>query len=603
MSNYTDPALLLFEPHERDGIEKLVNGASPFKLAWLSGYLAARGWDGFKQENLPSMAAEKSSVSDIQPVRILFASQTGNAQSLAEQLHNSLCQAGLAAELTNISDFKLSQLKEESRLVLITSTQGEGEPPESAESFFKLLSGKRAPDLKHLSFAVLGLGDRSYEFFCQAAIDADRHFSDLGGKAFLPVQALDVDYEQEANAWSEQLVSVLKAQQPEESSFAIASDQNVPASAEYGKQTPFKAQLLVNQAITSLGSAKGIRHYEISLETSGIQYQPGDVLGVYFRNNAASVDELLKTLSLKGTETVQLDGEAIELRHALLEKFELTQSYPKFAKAYAEHSNQTQRTSPLRENVADAVALRAYLAERQIYDIVAEFPCQLEAQDLADMLRKQQPRFYSIASAQSEVGEEVHLTVRTVEYDAFGSTHYGGASGCLASLKEGDDIRVFVQPSEFKLPKDPQTPVIMVGPGTGIAPFRSFLQHREQAGAQGENWLFFGNSRFCEDFLYQQEWQEWLRSGLLTRMNTAFSRDQATRIYVQHRLKEEGKTLFEWLQRGAFIYVCGDASRMAKDVHQALIDVIAEHGNRSSEQAEAYLDQLKQEKRYQKDVY
>ncbi|BBN59218.1 assimilatory sulfite reductase (NADPH) flavoprotein subunit [Hydrogenovibrio marinus] len=602
MSDYTDPALLLFEPHERDGIEKLVNGASPFKLAWLSGYLAARGWDGFKQEILPSTAAAKSPVSNIKPVRILFASQTGNAQSLAEQLHKSLCQAGLAAELTNISDFKPGLLKEESRLVLITSTQGEGEPPESAESFFKLLSGKRAPDLKHLSFAVLGLGDRSYEFFCQAAIDADRRFSELGGKAFLPVQALDVDYEQEANSWSEQLVSVLKAQQPEESSCAIASDWNVPSS-EYGKQTPFKAQLLVNQAITAPGSIKDIRHYEISLEDSGIQYQPGDVLGVYFRNNAASVDDLLKILSLKGTETVQLDGEVVELRHALLEKFELTQSYPNFAKAYAEHPNHTQGINLLRETVADASALRAYLAERQIYDIVAEFPCRLEAQDLADMLRKQQARFYSIASAQSEVGEEVHLTVRTVEYDAFGSTHYGGASGCLASLKEGDDIRVFVQPSEFKLPQDPQTPVIMIGPGTGIAPFRSFLQHREQTGAQGENWLFFGNSRFCEDFLYQQEWQEWLRSGLLTRMNTAFSRDQAARIYVQHRLKEEGKTFFEWLQRGAFVYVCGDASRMAKDVHQALIDVIAEHGNRSQEEAEAYLDQLKQEKRYQKDVY
>ena len=377
--------------------------------------------------------------------------------------------------------------------------------------------------------------------------------------------------------------------------------QAVAAAQTYTKKAPFTATLLTSQKITGRDSVKDIRHIEISLEDSGIQYQAGDALGVWFKNDTALVEELIGLIEANADESVEVDGQSLTLAEALISKLELTLSYPGFVKAYQEATG----SEALAKLLEDKAALREYLVDRQIADIVRDYPAAVAAQTFVNACRPITPRLYSIASSQSEVEDEVHLTIAHVDYDAFGKRHQGGASGYLCErLEEGGEVEVFVEPNDnFRLPANPDTPVIMIGPGTGIAPFRSFMQERDAQGAEGKNWLFFGNPNFTQDFLYQLEWQAYVKSGLLSRISLAFSRDQAEKIYVQDRLLEEGKDVFAWLEEGAHVYVCGDANRMAKDVENALLDIIKTHGNKDDSEAKAYLLALRKAKRYQKDVY
>jgi sulfite reductase (NADPH) flavoprotein alpha-component len=374
-----------------------------------------------------------------------------------------------------------------------------------------------------------------------------------------------------------------------------------PAVSIYNKQNPYTATLATSLKITGRDSVKDIRHIEISLEESGIQYQVGDALGVYFLNSEDVVTRIIEALLLSGKTEVKVKDQTMSLSTALTEALELTLSYPTFISKLAEFS-QDERLVTLLE---DKAALREYIADRQIVDIVLDYPVKVTAQQLVDALRPITPRLYSIASAQAEVEDEVHLTVALIEYDAHGFTHQGGASGYLGKrLEEGDTVKVYVEPNDnFRLPSDPNTPVIMIGPGTGIAPFRAFMQERDAQGASGDNWLFFGNPSFTQDFLYQTEWQGYKKSGLLTRISLAFSRDQAEKIYVQHRLLEQGADVYAWLQNGAHVYVCGDAMYMAKDVENALLTIYQTHGNLSEAEAKKALLELRKAKRYQKDVY
>jgi len=371
--------------------------------------------------------------------------------------------------------------------------------------------------------------------------------------------------------------------------------------SSYSKQQPFSAELYTNQKITGRDSTKDVRHIEISLAGSGLSYQPGDALGVYFSNDPALVRELLLLTGIAADTPVELAGQRLTVSQALTDELELTQSYPAFVDKYAKASS----SEVLLALVADKVALRAYLADRQIIDIVREHPALINAQQLIEALRKQQPRLYSIASSQAEVEEEVHLTVGVVRYNAFGQPHLGGASGFLAErLAEGGSIKVFVESNNnFRLPENDDTPVIMIGPGTGIAPFRAFLQERDARGASGKNWLFFGNPHFTQDFLYQVELQNYLKQGLLSKLDVAFSRDTAEKVYVQHKLLKQAAELWQWLEQGAHLYICGDGARMAKDVHQALLTIIQQQGGKDEAAAQQYLDQLRVAKRYQKDVY
>lgn len=580
-------------------LQSLVSQLNPIQQAWVSGYLAAAA----QLSGQTAAPVQQSSESAV--LTILYGSQTGNAKAVANKIKAAAEQQGIAVKLTDIGSYKTTQLVKEKYLLIVTSTYGEGEPPESAVAFHKFLFSKKAPKLDGLQFAVLGLGDTSYEFFCKTAVDFDEQLAALGGKRLHARADLDVDYAAQAASWTE---TALQAFAPELKQ-AVGSAQVIawPGAtttaghdSAYSKETPYLAELSVNQKITGRDSTKDVRHIEISLADSGITYQPGDALGVYFLNDDKAVDAILAATGLDGATEVQLAGQSYGLKTALTEHLELTQSYPSFVEKYA----QATANSELLELVKDKVALRQYLDSRQTLDVILQNPAPLTAQQLVDALRKQQPRLYSIASSQAEVGDEVHLTVGVVRYDAFGDTHLGGASGFLAErLEEGAQLKVFVEHNDnFRLP-DHETPVIMIGPGTGIAPFRAFLQERDQAGATGQNWLFFGNPHFTQDFLYQVELQDYLKRGVLSKLDVAFSRDQAQKVYVQDKLRLKAEEIWTWLQQGAYLYICGDGNKMAKDVHQALLDIVQQQAGLNAEEAEQYFDDLRQAKRYQKDVY
>ncbi|MEM9854989.1 MAG: assimilatory sulfite reductase (NADPH) flavoprotein subunit, partial [Pseudomonadota bacterium] len=568
-------------------MEALIGTMTPLQQAWISGYLAASSGAANVAPAAPVAAAQAS-------LTVLYGSQTGNAKHVAGELAEQAKARGLSAKLVNMADYKPAKLKDETHLAIVVSTYGEGEPPESAQKLYDFLGSKKAPKLSGLNVAVLGLGDTSYEFFCQTAIDFEERLVALGATARVEKALLDVDYDEYVTPWITSALDLfepdLKPKAP--ANAPLAPLVPAPSKAAFSKKAPFEAEISTVQKITGRDSTKDVRHIEISLEGSGLTYEAGDALGVYFSNDPAEVDAMLGALGL---------GEDSALRAALLHEFELTQSYPGFLSAYAEATG----NPALKALAADKAKAHAYLSERQIYDIVREHPAAISAEALRGALRKMQPRLYSIASSQKEAEEEVHLTVGVVEYDAFEKSHLGGASGHLGRrVAEGARVKVYVEENDgFRLPPDPATPVIMIGPGTGIAPFRAFLQDREAMEAEGVTWLFFGNPHFTQDFLYQTELLSYLKSGQLTKLSVAFSRDQAEKIYVQHRIREEAAELFAWLERGAHLYVCGDANRMARDVEDALIAVISQEKGVSQDAAMAYLADLKDTRRYQRDVY
>ncbi|WP_421202067.1 assimilatory sulfite reductase (NADPH) flavoprotein subunit [Aeromonas enteropelogenes] len=565
------------------------------QLAWVSGYLY-----GLSQSGSQPAVTGAASAAPSGNLTILYGSQTGNAKGVASAIKAQAEARGLPVTLTSMADYKPKQLKKESHLLVVVSTYGEGEPPESAVDLFEQLKKGKVGKLDGLKFAVLGLGDSSYEFFCQTGKDFDDFLSKAGAERIHELASLDVDYQDAAKAWGEQAVAAVTATLSAGSVTASVSGavQAAVGHSQYHKENPFPAKLSVNQKITGRDSTKDIRHIEISLEESGIRYQPGDALGIWFDNDADLVGEVLALAHLSGDEATARGS----LREVLSRELELTRLHGGFITGLAEISD----NAALRDLAGDKAQVNAQVASAQVVDVLKRFPTALSAEQLIGLLRPLTPRLYSIASSQSEVEEEVHLTVGVVRYpQEDGTVRSGAASSYLADrLAEEAEVRVFVEHNDnFRLPANPDTPVIMVGPGTGIAPFRAFMQEREAQGAEGKNWLFFGNPHFTQDFLYQVEWQRYVKSGLLPKISLAFSRDQANKIYVQDRLREAGLELYQWLEAGAHFYVCGDANHMAKDVQEALLDVIAEHGQKSREEAEEYLSELRRAKRYQRDVY
>ncbi|AHX59820.1 MULTISPECIES: assimilatory sulfite reductase (NADPH) flavoprotein subunit [Aeromonas] len=565
------------------------------QLAWVSGYLY-----GLSQSGVQSVVTSAAVAAPGGSLTILYGSQTGNAKGVASAIQAQAKAHGLPVTLTSMADYKPKQLKKESHLLVVVSTYGEGEPPESAVDLFEQLKKGKIGKLEGLKFAVLGLGDSSYEFFCQTGKDFDDFLSKAGAERIHELASLDVDYQEAASAWGEQAVNAVASTLSAGAATAsvAGSVQQAVGHSQYHKENPFPARLSVNQKITGRDSTKDIRHIEINLEESGITYQPGDALGIWFDNDADLVGEVLALTGLSGDEATAQGP----LRAALTRHFELTRLHGGFITGLADISG----NAALKDLAGDKAQVNALVASAQVVDVLKRFPATLTAEQLVKLLRPLTPRLYSIASAQSEVEEEVHLTVGVVRYpQEDGTVRSGGASSYLADrLAEDAEVRVFVEHNDnFRLPANPDTPVIMVGPGTGIAPFRAFMQEREAQGAEGKNWLFFGNPHFTQDFLYQVEWQRYVKSGLLSKISLAFSRDQANKIYVQDRLREAGLELYQWLEAGAHFYVCGDANHMAKDVQEALLDVISDHGHKSREEAEEYLSELRRAKRYQRDVY
>ena len=589
MTTQAPPSNLLpLNPEQLARLQAATTDFTPTQLAWVSGYF----WGVLNQQS-GAAVAEPAPAAEVPTITLISASQTGNARRVAEALRDDLLAAKLNVKLVNAGDYKFKQIAAEKLLVVVTSTQGEGEPPEEAVALHKFLFSKKAPKLDGTAFAVFGLGDTSYEFFCQSGKDFDNKLAELGAERLLDRVDADVEYQAAAAEWRARVVEALKARAPVAAPAQLATSGAVNDihTSPYTKEAPLTATLSVNQKITGRNSEKDVRHIEIDLGDSGLRYQPGDALGVWYQNDPQLVKELVELLWLKGDEPVTVEGKTLPL----------TVNTATIVENYATLT----RSESLLPLVGDKAQLQQYAAATPIVDMVRFSPAQLDAEALIGLLRPLTPRLYSIASSQADVESEVHVTVGVVRYEIEGRARAGGASSFLADRVEEDgEVRVFIEHNDnFRLPANPETPVIMIGPGTGIAPFRAFMQQRAADGAQGKNWLFFGNPHFTEDFLYQVEWQSYVKEGLLTRIDLAWSRDQQQKIYVQDKLREQGAELWRWINDGAHIYVCGDANRMAKDVENTLLEVIAEYGAMDAEAADEFLSELRVERRYQRDVY
>ncbi|KKK08363.1 assimilatory sulfite reductase (NADPH) flavoprotein subunit [Bacillus sp. L_1B0_12] len=594
-----------FSQEQAELLNQLLPTLTDQQKIWLTGYLSAQAALAGSEAvtSAPSAAAPVQPVS--KDVTVLYGSQTGNSEGLAKKTAQHLEEKGFQVTLSSMSDFKPNNLKKINNLLVIVSTHGEGDPPDNALSFHEYVHGRRAPKLDHLSFSVLSLGDSSYEFFCQTGKEFDERFEELGGTRLFDRVDCDLDYDEPFSEWLQGVASSLSEGEavslPQESAGA-----NNQAVSEYSRTNPFYAEVLENINLNGRGSNKETRHLELSLEGSGLVYEPGDSLGIYPTNDPALVDELIQTCGWNAEEsvTVHKNGDTLPLKEALTSHFEITVLTKPLLQKIAALTKSESLHALLEEGNEEK--LKEYIAGRDLVDAARDFgPFEGTAAEFTSILRKIPARLYSIASSLKANDEEVHLTIGAVRYDAHGRERQGVCSIlCAERLQPGDTLPVYIQHNQnFKLPQDPDTPIIMVGPGTGIAPFRSFMQEREEMGANGNSWLFFGDQHFVTDFLYQTEWQKWLKDGVLTKMDVAFSRDTEEKVYVQHQMKKQSKELFEWLEQGAYVYICGDEKHMAHDVHNTLLSIIQEEGAMSKEKAESYLANLQQQKRYQRDVY
>jgi sulfite reductase (NADPH) flavoprotein alpha-component len=569
---------------------------------WLNGFLAGmfarQPAEAMSAASVPTLAKPKL------PVTILWGSQTGNAESLAKDTRKKLEAAGADVTVFDLAEYPAERLADEANLLLITSTYGDGEPPDNAKAFHQWLHAEEAPKLAKTRFAILGLGDTNYPDFCQTAKDFDTRLEALGAARWVPRIDCDTDFDEPFADWINALVNSLGTAETIETPV-VSGGEAAPEVITFSKKNPFPAPLTGNLRLNAEGSAKDTRHLEFSLEGSGLDYEVGDALGVFPKNDAAEVDALLSATGFDG-EAVWKGSDGLNLRQALLTRFDHKKLTLPWLKAAASSDPSGKLAAFVAECEADRKVFQDFVWGREIIDVIEAYALKWETPEaFVATLKPITPRLYSISSSPKAHPGEVHLTVGVVSYESFGRTRRGLCSHFLAMAEAPTEVGVFVHANKaFKPPADRTLPMIMVGPGTGIAPFRAFLEEREATGAPGENWLFFGDQRASTDFLYRETLENWQQSGLLTRLETAFSRDQEQKIYVQDRMREHGAELADWLQRGAHFYVCGDASRMAKDVDRALREIVATHlTGGDTARAEAYVDELTKSKRYVRDVY
>lgn len=589
-----------FSQEQAELLNHLLPTLTEPQKVWLSGYLAAAIQPAFNQA-VPQLS-QTTNQAISKEVTILYGSQSGNARGLAQKAAKTLEGSSFQVKVVAMSDFKPNNLKKTQNLLIVVSTHGEGDPPDNALTFHEFVHSKRAPKLTDLNFSVLALGDSSYEFFCKTGKDFDERLEELGGTRLYPRFDCDVDFDEPAAEWLQGVLGSLKETQGE-TSHPIQKGALQTAESVYSRTNPFQAEILENINLNGRGSNKETRHLEISLEGSGLTFEPGDSLGIYPENDPALVELVLHELKWDPDEPVTVKtGDVRPLKDALQSYYEITV----LTKPLLEKVSKLSTNKNLQNLTGHEGNIKEYFKGRDLLDLVRDFgPWGETAQEFVSVLRKIPPRLYSIASSITANPDEVHLTIGAVRYEAHDRKRNGVCSILTAErLQPGDTLPIFIQRNEnFKLPQDSDAPIIMVGPGTGVAPFRSFMQEREEIGAEGKSWLFFGDQHFVTDFLYQIEWQKWLKNGVLTKMDVAFSRDQEEKVYVQHRLVEHSKEIFEWLEAGAYFYVCGDEKNMAHDVHDTLLKIIEKEGGISPEQAVEYLSNLQQQKRYQRDVY
>lgn len=595
--------LLPLNLEQKNNLQVLEKTCSKIQCAWLSGYF----WKIANQDSESnSLVIKKPHEAPV--INIISASQTGNAKSLSERLCDFLNKNNKKSILINALDYKFKKIKDEKILILIISTQGEGEPPEEALSFYKFIMSKKAPKLDDLYFSIFALGDTSYNLFCQAGKDFDKRFQELGGKTLLDRFDADIEYEEDYKKWSEKLLisidkKILKNTSLT-SSFSSSIEQYSNDSVSknyYTKNNPAVGTILSNQKITGRNSNKDVHHIEIDIQNLSINYIPGDALGVWYENDGNLVKKILDFLSIDAFEKIKVKNNIITIFNALKNNFELTINTKKIVEKYAFLT----KNKILQNIISDDVSLENYVLSTPLIKMIHDYPKKISSNELISLLRPLTPRLYSISSSQSETSDEIHITVGVVKQLISGKLYLGGASSYLSQfLKTDDKVKIFIEKNNnFRLPKDQNTPIIMICSGTGIAPFRSFMQQRDNDGAKGKNWIFFGNPTFTEDFLYQIEWQQYIKKGLLTKMSLAWSRDQKNKIYIQDKIIQSGREIWSWIQDGACIYVCGNASKMAKDVEKALLNIISKNSTMNLEDSDEFLNNLRLNQRYKRDVY
>ncbi|MGQ0800111.1 MAG: assimilatory sulfite reductase (NADPH) flavoprotein subunit [Pseudomarimonas sp.] len=587
----------LLDGGRRQLLDQLVAGLDATALQWLSGYMA-----GVASGRSAPSAMPISKPAGVR-LTVLYGSQTGNARRVAERIGRRASDAGLDVRVVATGDYARQELAAERLLVVVISTQGDGDPPEDSQGFVEFLGSRRAPALPALKYSVLALGDSSYPQFCVVGRKLDVRLAELGAQRFAERADADVEIDLVAAPWID--ATLARVKEIAEPSPAVSATVTAlrPSGSGWSRERPFAAELLENQRITSRDASKDVRHLEISLAGAGLSYQPGDALGVWPRNPASLVSQVLQTTGLDGEHLVEVGGRSLPLATWLTEERELTRLSRPLLLAHAERSLDSDLQHAVQN---DSVRL---LREYQPIDLLRRHAANWSAQDLVAALRPIAPRLYSIASSASVVGEEAHLTLARVDYPFDGIDHIGAASSHLADSVDGDRLRVFIEPNtRFRLPTDSSRDIIMIGAGTGVAPYRGFLQERIASAASGRNWLIFGERQARSSFLYQLEWQDALKRGGLQRIDLAFSRDnsgrdQAAKRYVQHAMADAGRELWAWIDAGATVYVCGDATAMAPDVHAALIQVVATHGGKSAEDATAFVSEMTDQRRYLRDVY
>jgi sulfite reductase (NADPH) flavoprotein alpha-component len=615
LSEFNSP----FTSGQAETLSRLLGALDSNQRTWLSGYLA--GMSAMHPDVQPgSGSGEPAGPTHVPPeaggaveVAVLYATETGNSRELAARLKARIEAQGFRAAVYNAAEFKARKLEDERIALFISSTHGEGDPPEPARPFVEALNGRRAPKLAGLTFSVLALGDSSYRRFCQAGKDLEARLQALGAERLHPRQDCDVDFAVDAETWMNGVLQELRQWHERQWPPALGVTGSPPRGQvppparepSFSRDHPYQAELLENLVLNDEGSTKTTRHLELLLEGSGLTYQPGDVLGLFPRNLPEEVAAVIAMLKLDPEEPVAVrPGTEKPLREALEADCELARLTPPVAVKYAQLAGNGMVDLLKPENEA---RLWEYLQGRGVRDLIQDFPLSraVSGRELTGLLRRMPPRLYSIASSLKAHPGEVHLTVAPARFPGPGEERLGVFSRqCHELVQPGETLQVFVQENpDFRLPEDAAVPLIMIGPGSGVAPFRAFLEEREETGAGGPTWLFFGERNFRTDFLYQVEWQQRLKSGVLSRMDVAFSRDTSRKVYVQDRLRERAGDLFAWLEQGACIYVCGDEKRMAPGVHEVLVQIVQEQGHKTREAAGAYLDELKVQQRYRRDVY
>ncbi len=589
-------------PEQAASLNSLLKGLQADQLLWIEGFISGlRAGSGTGSSEVAALA----SPSEAPALTVLYGTESGNSESLADLTVKAAKTIGFKAKAVNMADIKVPKLRDIENLLVIVSTWGEGDPPETAADFYQDFMAENAPKLVNTRFSVLGLGDTSYEEFCKMGKDFDARLEALGARRIYERVDCDVDYDDDFDIWHKGALGALEAESRPAANATLA----VPAATtadpvKYSRKNPYASELIERVLLNGEGSAKETIHLEFNLEGSGLIYEAGDALAVVPHNAEDVVEDFIQTSKLDPESPVLIKDQAYTLRQALTSQLDITSLSLPVIKRYNEIAQDAKLEKLL--NPDKKTDLQSYIYGREIIDLLHEFPAKdITADALVGIMRKLPPRLYSIASSPKAHPGEVHLTVGVVRYDAHGRTRKGVCSTYLAErIAAGEKADVFVTPNKhFKIPADNDTPMIMVGPGTGIAPFRAFVEERKAIGAKGKNWLFFGDQHYLTDFLYQTEWQDYLADGVLTKLDLAFSRDQKDKVYVQDRMRENSKEFYAWLEEGASFYVCGDASRMATDVDVALHDIIEKEGGLSKDDAAAYVKKLKDEKRYLRDVY